>query len=170
MRTGLSLPDVKAIRRRYDEIFPGIPAFRDLYIGQAMDHGYVQSPFGPRRYIRVKRRFGRGANQAANAPIQSIPPHVVRRAMVRAHRELPKPARLILNVHDELTVTYPRELRDQVATCLTDILRTPVPELPALPIGMGTGLVFNIDIKIGENWGQLRTLRYENGEWNVQKD
>lgn len=167
MRSGIPLDEILEIRKKYDSLFPGVQAFRDAYISQAMALGYVQSPFGPRRMLHVTSRLGRGANQAANAPIQSIPPHVVRRAMIRMARELPSPARLILNVHDEVGVTAPPALREEVLTCMNDILRSPVPELPALPLGMGTGLVFNAEFKVGPNWGDAAEIVFADGRWSV---
>jgi len=105
----------------------------------------------------VQNRIGRAANQAANAPIQGIPPMVVRRAMVRMEKELPHGTRILGNIHDEIIITYPEEHEKRVLSAAIDIMRSPVPELPSTPVGMPGGLIFNIDVEVGSNWADLRT-------------
>jgi len=155
--SGNSIADVAVARQHYLKIFPGVEDFRRYYIHFAMKHGYVENPFGRKRYLWVRTPIGRAANQAANAPIQGIPPMVARRAMVRLEKELPHEARILGNIHDELIFTYPEGVEEEVLTCARDVMRSPVPELPAAPLGMVDGLVFNIDIEVGTNWANLKT-------------
>jgi hypothetical protein len=54
---------------------------------------------------------------------------------------------------------YPRQLRRDVYSCVHDNLRKPVPEMPASPLGMASGLVFNIDCEVGPHWGGLRDVQ-----------
>ena len=151
-----SIAEVAVARQHYLKVFPGVNDFRNYYISHAMKHGYVENPFGRRRYIWVQNRIGRAANQAANAPIQGIPPMVVRRAMVRMEKELPHGARILGNIHDEIILTYPAESERDVLSGAIEIMRSPVPELPATPLGMAGGIVFNVDVEVGSNWADLR--------------
>jgi hypothetical protein len=64
----------------------------------------------------------------------------------------------MLNVHDELGVTYPRHLRDVVEKIVRDALTSPIPEMPAAALDMHTGLRFNTDIKVGPNWAAVRKI------------
>ena len=158
-KSGRSIAEVAVARQHYLKVFPGVNDFRNYYISHAMKHGYVENPFGRRRYIWVQNRIGRAANQAANAPIQGIPPMVVRRAMVRMEKELPHEARMLGNIHDEIILTYPEEHEREVLTCAIDIMRSPIPELNATPLGMAGGIVFNVDVEVGSNWADLRTWK-----------
>jgi DNA polymerase I-like protein with 3'-5' exonuclease and polymerase domains/uracil-DNA glycosylase len=157
-RSKKSEAEVKVARAHYLKVFPGVEQFRNHYIHYAMKHGFVVNAFGRKRYVWVRSPIGRAANQAANAPIQGIPPMIVRRAMVRLAQELPAPAHIIGNIHDELIITYPEELEQKVIECVTDIMRSPIPEMPAKPLGMGDGLVCNIDIATGTTWANMRDI------------
>jgi DNA polymerase I-like protein with 3'-5' exonuclease and polymerase domains len=156
--SGKSLAEVAVARMHYLKTFPGVERFRTYHIEHAMKHGYVENPFGRRRYIWVRNKIGRAANQAANAPIQGIPPMVVRRAMVRLEKELPYESRLLGNIHDEILFTYPGEHEQEILDCANDVMRSPVPELQATPLGMASGLIFNTDVEVGTNWANLRGL------------
>ena len=155
-RLGVSLDEVRRAREMYFRMLPGVADTRQSFIRAAVERGFVSSPFGVRRYIRVERETGRAANQAANAPIQNIPPMVIGQRMLRLARELPKPARLWIQVHDEVGLTYPKELRAGVESCVREVFKMPVKEMPASPLGMAGGLVFPIDIEVGANWGAVR--------------
>lgn len=155
MRIRKTIDEVKEARSMYFKMLPGTQQYREDTIRFAQDNGYVESPFGFRRFVYIDNPFGRAANQACNAKIQNIPPVVTGRAMIGMHRELPKPARLWMQAHDELLLTYPKEMRQDVIECAIDWLRRPVPELYAPVLNMAGGLVFNIDIEIGDNWRDL---------------
>jgi DNA polymerase-1 len=157
-RLGVPLEEVKRARDMYYEMLPGVLDAREQFIMQAMSRGFVESPFGVRRYIRVETGKGRAANQAANAPIQNIPPMVIGYKMLQLARELPKPARLWLQVHDEVGLTYPKHMRDEVEKCVRDVFRVPVKEMPSAPLGQAGGLVFPIDVEVGANWGAVQDI------------
>jgi DNA polymerase-1 len=91
----------------YFERFPGIREYMDTTIGFAREHGFVQTLFGRRIHtpeIDAKGPQAGFAKRAAiNAPIQGAAADIIRRAMIRmpdAIRALP--ARMLLQVHDEL--------------------------------------------------------------------
>jgi DNA polymerase-1 len=150
--------EIREARDYYFKMLPGVSDYRNMMIGSAMDRGYVESPFRVRRYMRLTREKGRAANQACNMPIQNIPPMVIGTAMINIHRELPKPARLWMQVHDEILCVYPKTMRDVVAGCVLDNLRKPVPQMPAAPLGMAGGIVFNCDVEVGPHWGAVRKI------------
>jgi len=161
LRLHRPLKEIEEIRKQYFKMIPGVERYRSGMIQAVMDKGYVESPFGFRRYLYVTSEYGRAANQAGNMPIQNIPPVVIGRAMIGMHRELPKPARISMQVHDELVLTYPKELRQQVIECAIEWFRAPVPELAAPTLGMAGGLRFNIDIEIGPNWKKMKSFTKE---------
>jgi DNA polymerase I-like protein with 3'-5' exonuclease and polymerase domains len=157
-RNAIPLQEVMDTRDMLFKLIPGVEAFREHFIHQAMNNGFVETPFRTRRYIRVNYPYGRAANQAGNAPVQSVPPWVLRLAMIKLHRDLPKPARLWNQVHDEIDIITPPDLVWKVIEIAHQTITSPVPELPAEPIGMASGLRFASDIEIGPNWGALKPL------------
>jgi DNA polymerase I-like protein with 3'-5' exonuclease and polymerase domains len=154
-RNGVSLKQVLDLRRAFFAALPGVEDYRQRMIQSSMKYGYVESPFGVKREIRAERSVGAAANQACNAPIQNIPAMVTRNAMIRLAAELPPPSRMLTQIHDEILITYPEELGGQVEECVREVVGAPVPQMPAGPIGMGSGLRFGLDIETGEDWGHL---------------
>ena len=163
MRLHKTIDEVKQAREFYFKMLPGTLQYRRDTIAEARNLGFVESPFGFRRYVFIDNEYGRAANQACNAKIQNIPPIVTGRAMIGLHRELPKPARLWMQSHDEILLTYPKDMRQSVIECAIDWLRKPVPELSAPVLNMAGGLVFNVDIEIGNNWRDLVKVTREFG-------
>jgi DNA polymerase I-like protein with 3'-5' exonuclease and polymerase domains len=156
-RNQMALSDVHDMRTAYHKAMPGVQPFRDKYIGMSMDKGYVETPFRTRRYVRVDRPVGRAANQAGNAPVQAVPPWVLRRAMIHLHRELPSPARLWNQVHDEIDICTPPDKLDEVLEVAKHYVMAPVPE-------MGDGLRFRSDVEVGPHWGAL----YSEEQWRAE--
>ncbi|SIP94008.1 DNA polymerase I [Paracoccus thiocyanatus] len=91
----------------YFERFPEIRAYMDRTVAGAKQDGFVRTLFGRRIMTPGINQSGPaagGARRAAiNAPIQGAAADIIRRAMIRmpdAIRHLP--ARMLLQVHDEL--------------------------------------------------------------------
>ncbi len=99
---------------RYFERFPGIRTYMDDTVAFAKDHGYVQTLFG--RKIHTPEMSSKGpragfAKRAAiNAPIQGTAADVIRRAMIQMPAAIAHlPARMLLQVHDELLFEVPAD-------------------------------------------------------------
>ncbi|WP_109465623.1 DNA polymerase I [Albibacillus kandeliae] len=102
---------------RYFERFPGIRDYMDSTISFAKEHGYVQTLFGRRIHtpeINAKGPHAGFARRAAiNAPIQGTAADVIRRAMIRMPKAIADlPARMLLQVHDELLFEVPEDSVD----------------------------------------------------------
>jgi DNA polymerase-1 len=100
----------------------------------------------------VARRAGLEAQQlraAANAPIQGSSADIIKLAMVQLHRELAAahlPARLLLQVHDELVLEAAPEALDAVLEITRRTMETAV-EL-SVPLRVETG--------VGPNWMEAK--------------
>ncbi len=144
----------------FHKALPGVEDYRAHFINMAMSKGYVETPFRTRRFIRVNYPKGRAARQAGNAPIQSVPPWVLRRAMLKIADNLPKPAHLWSQLHDEVDIVTPPDLLDEVIDCARTYITAPVPELGAGEIGMHQGLEFASGVEVGPNFGALFKLEH----------
>jgi DNA polymerase-1 len=128
--TGVSQAEAKDFLSRYKQRYPKVFAFLELQERLALSRGYVETILGRRRPfafdpaglgrllgkdplaidLESARRAGMEAQQlraAANAPIQGSSADIIKLAMVQLHRELLSsglPARLLLQVHDELVL------------------------------------------------------------------
>src|SRR5690606_23852828 len=116
-RLGTSVAEARRFIEQYVERVPGARRYLDEQIAHAREHGWVAPLSGRRRYIpeirsdnHSVRQFGERA--ATNAPVQGTAADIIKLAMIDIHRELTarrSPARMLLQVHDELVFEVPRE-------------------------------------------------------------
>ncbi len=112
---------------RYFERFPGIRAYMDDTVAFAKEHGYVQTLFGRKIHtpeINAKGPHAGFSRRAAiNAPIQGTAADVIRRAMVRMPDAINGlPAKMLLQVHDELLFEVAEEAVDQTISVARDVM------------------------------------------------
>ncbi|WP_209598494.1 DNA polymerase I [Ruegeria sp. HKCCSP351] len=112
---------------RYFERFPGIRRYMDDTVEFAKEHGYVQTLFGRKIHtpeINAKGPHAGFSRRAAiNAPIQGTAADVIRRAMVRMPDAIAGlPARMLLQVHDELLFEVAEDAVDQVVDVARDVM------------------------------------------------
>ena len=166
--TGVSQADAKEFLGKYKQRYPKVFAFLELQERLALSRGYVETILGRRRPfhfdpnglgrlrgkdpleidLEVARRGGMEAQQlraAANAPIQGSSADIIKLAMVQLHRELQAaqvPARLLLQVHDELVLEAAPEALEPVLTLTRETMERAV--ALSVPLVVETG--------VGPNW------------------
>jgi DNA polymerase-1 len=94
----------------YFERYPGVKKFMDDVRVQAKEQGFVETVFGRRLYLpeindRNAQRRQYAERSAINAPMQGTAADIIKRAMIQVHDWLSTkavPARMIMQVHDEL--------------------------------------------------------------------
>jgi DNA polymerase-1 len=135
----------------YFERFPGIRAYMDDTVAFARQHGFVQTLFGRKIHtpeINAKGPTAGFARRAAiNAPIQGAAADIIRRAMIRMPEVLQGlPARMLLQVHDELVFEVDEDALDTVTARVREVM-----EGAALPaVHLDVPLV--VDAGHGPNW------------------
>ncbi len=138
---------------RYFERFPGIKGYMDATITFAKEHGFVQTLFGRRIHtpeINAKGPAAGFARRAAiNAPIQGAAADVIRRAMIRMPKAIAGlPARMLLQVHDELIFEVEEAVVDRLIAAARDVM-----EGAAHPaVDLDVPLV--VDAGQGANWAE----------------
>ncbi len=138
---------------RYFERFPGIRRYMDDTIAFAKEHGYVQTLFGRKIHtpeINAKGPHAGFARRAAiNAPIQGTAADVIRRAMVRMPEAINGlPAKMLLQVHDELLFEVDENAVDQTVSVARSIMEgasDPAVELDVKLV---------VDAGQGANWAE----------------
>ena len=166
--TGVSQAEAKDFLAKYKQRYPKVFAFLELQERLALSRGYVETILGRRRPfafdpsglgrllgkdpleidLEVARRGGMEAQQlraAANAPIQGSSADIIKLAMVQLHRRLHEsglPARLLLQVHDELVLEAAPEALEAAVTLTRETMERAV--TLTVPLVVETG--------VGANW------------------
>ncbi|CUH85184.1 DNA polymerase I [Thalassovita mediterranea] len=138
---------------RYFERFPGIRTYMEETKAFAKEHLYVQTLFGRKIHmpeINAKGpRAGFAQRAAINAPIQGTAADVIRRAMIRMPAAIAGlPAKMLLQVHDELIFEVDEAAADQVVERAREVMEGAA--APALH--MSVPLV--VDAGRGANWAE----------------
>jgi DNA polymerase-1 len=135
----------------YFERFPGIRDYMERTKKFAQEHGHVETLFGRRIHtpeINAKGPQAAFAYRAAiNAPIQGSAADIIRRAMIRVPAAIAGlPARMLLQVHDELLFEVEEGAVAEVITRVRAVM-----EGAALP---AVSLSVPIDVEAGQgpNW------------------
>jgi DNA polymerase-1 len=136
---------------RYFERFPGIRAYMDSTVEGAKATGYVQTLFGRRIHTPEINARGPGAGfakrAAINAPIQGTAADIIRRAMVRLPDLIADlPARMLLQVHDELLF----EVDEAAADDLIGRVKAVMEGAAAPAVHLDVPLI--VDAGRGPNW------------------
>jgi DNA polymerase-1 len=138
---------------RYFERFPGIRTYMDDTVKFAKDHNYVQTLFGRRintPEINAKGPQAGFAKRAAiNAPIQGTAADVIRRAMVRMPDAIADiPAKMLLQVHDELIFEVDAVAADDLITAARDVMENASDPAVKLDVKLA------VDAGRGDSWAE----------------
>ncbi|WP_170425956.1 DNA polymerase I [Ruegeria arenilitoris] len=138
---------------RYFERFPGIRKYMDDTVAFAKEHGYVQTLFGRKIHtpeINAKGPHAGFSRRAAiNAPIQGTAADVIRRAMVRMPDAINGlPAKMLLQVHDELLFEVAEDAVDQVIDVARDVMEGASDPAVKLDVKL------SVDAGQGANWAE----------------
>ncbi|WP_171101675.1 DNA polymerase I [Ruegeria sp. HKCCD7255] len=138
---------------RYFERFPGIRAYMDDTIAFAKEHGYVQTLFGRKIHtpeINAKGPHAGFSRRAAiNAPIQGTAADVIRRAMVRMPDAINGlPAKMLLQVHDELLFEVAEDAVDRLVSVAKEIMEGASDPAVKLDVKL------EVDAGQGANWAE----------------
>ncbi|MDX5350372.1 MAG: DNA polymerase, partial [Paracoccaceae bacterium] len=137
----------------YFERFPEIRAYMDRTVADAKSDGSVRTRFGRRINTPGINQSGPaagGARRAAiNAPIQGAAADIIRRAMIRMPAAIEGlPARMLLQVHDELVFEVEEGAVDALIARAREVM-----EAAAEPaVKLSVPLV--VDAGHGANWAE----------------
>ena len=145
--------EAQAFIDTYFQRFPGIRTYMDDTVMFAKENGYVKTLFGRKIHtpeIGAKGPHAGFAKRAAiNAPIQGTAADVIRRAMVRMPEAISGiPAKMLLQVHDELLFEVENAAVDQLKMVAKEVM-----EKASLPtIKLDVPLI--VDAGVGKNWAE----------------
>jgi DNA polymerase-1 len=138
---------------RYFERFPGIRTYMDDTVAFAKEHNRVETLFGRKIHTPEINAKGPGAGfakrAAINAPIQGTAADVIRRAMIRMDAAIAHlPAKMLLQVHDELVFEVDKDAADDVIAAAREVM-----ENAANPV-VKFDVPLVVDAGIGATWAE----------------
>jgi len=152
---GISNTQGRIFIDKYYEQYSSIRKFMDDTISKAESQEYLETILGRRRYISGINSSNKILKNAAeriakNTPVQGSAADIVKLAMLSLDKKLQEtesPARLLLQVHDELILECPddktviEETISMVKECMEGAMKLAVP--------------LKVSVEYGKNWGQF---------------
>ena len=128
--------------------YPGVKRFMDDTRMQARANGFVETVYGRRLYLPDIRASNQQLRQAAersaiNAPMQGTAADIIKRAMIGVDawcRLENFPARVVMQVHDELVLEVREDATDKVAAGIREQMAGAAELKVPLRIHIGVGM------------------------------
>ena len=149
---GIGRGDAQKYVDLYFERYPGVKRYMDETRRQARATGFVETVFGRRLYLPEIQSRNQALRQyaersAINAPMQGTAADIIKRAMIDVDDWLQHsqaPARLIMQVHDELVL----EVADEAIGTVVEQLRDHMARAAELKVPL------KVDVGVGRNWDE----------------
>lgn len=146
-RLELSLEESRAFIGEYFATYPAIRKYMSETVQKACEQGYVETMLNRRRYLpeinsnnRAVREFAE--RTAINTPIQGSAADLIKKAMIDIHRYMHEhdiPARLLLQVHDELVFEVRKNMLAKFSTQVKRIMESALPLNVPVVVDTGSG-------------------------------
>lgn len=155
---GVSYWRAKEFIDQYFSVYTGVRKYLDESIVFARENGYVETLLGRRRYLpeinSTVIMVRKGAERmAVNTPLQGTAADMIKKAMIEVVAEITEkklPARLLLQVHDELIIEVEEKAVLEVAKIIKEIMeKVLVLKVPVIA-----------EAKFGDNWGEMEGIKF----------
>ncbi|MDR0312264.1 MAG: DNA polymerase I, partial [Treponema sp.] len=149
----ISRTDATAFIEAYFRTYSGVRSFIDSLIKKTEQIGYASTILGRRRYIsainsRNKTEKAGAERIAVNTPIQGSAADIVKTAMIKLDAALlaaSSPARLLLQVHDELILECPKNMAKECG----ELVKREMENAVKLKIPL------RVSVETGKSWGDF---------------
>lgn len=149
----VSFTEAKRYIEKYFAQYPGVSAWMDQVIEDTKRNGYVATYWGRRRYvpgIYEKNRvlYDEARRIAINTVAQGTAAEIMKKGMIDLEQTLRKnglPAKMLLQIHDELLLSVPMAQQDATAALVKSVLESVVSwNIPLI-----------VTTRFGADWGQV---------------
>ncbi|WP_230467586.1 DNA polymerase I [Lujinxingia vulgaris] len=145
----ISMPEAKSYIDNYFERYQGVATYFEKLVADAVETGYALTMFGRKRLLPTLENKGAGrafAERAAiNTPIQGTAADIIKLAMIAIQDRIEAenwPARMLLQVHDELIFEIAEDALDELRPKICNMMETIVTlDAPLI-----------VDSGVGKNW------------------
>lgn len=121
--------------------YPGLLRYQEDIKEQVKTKGYLETPFGRRRYVT-------SLAQGMNFPMQSTAGDITLGAVWRAHQD---DLDIRLSVHDENVLNVPKDQFDDHLIRFKKTMERPIPELE--------NICFRVDYETGMDWYHMEKMK-----------
>ena len=143
----ISRSDAARFIEAYFRTYSGVRDYIDRLIRKTEETGYASTILGRRRYIhainsRNKTEKAAAERVAVNTPIQGSSADIVKTAMLKLDRALTaaaSPAKLLLQVHDELILECPKDAAKDTCRLIREEMESAVKLTVPLRVSVETG-------------------------------
>jgi DNA polymerase-1 len=150
---GIHRAEAQAFIDAYFKTYSGISRFMDALVEKAETLGYASTLMGRKRYIpainsRNKTEKSAAERVAINTPIQGSAADIVKLAMLNLDKALTggkSPAKLLLQVHDELILECP----EKDAKAVSALVKAEMENAVKLSIPL------RVSVETGKRWGDF---------------
>ena len=154
--TNMSVDEAKAFIDRYFSIHHAVKTYIDETKHRAHADGFAVTMFGRRRGFPeinsgIQMLVAMAERMAVNMPIQGTQADIVKMAMIAVDGWLTTskwPAKMLLQVHDELVFECDDKAVDAVAGGVKKIME----EIVSLSVPLV------VNVKVGKNWGEMEKI------------
>jgi DNA polymerase I-like protein with 3'-5' exonuclease and polymerase domains len=148
----VTVREMEGFFKKQEELFPSDAELKQIVVNECRRHkGRIEDAYGrvgvyPAIYSKDWSEKGRAERQAFNFRIQATEASIMKCITIEARQLLLGKAKLVLQVHDEITFECADEDADEVASILNSVVNG-VDWLPGIKLS-GTA-------KVGDNWYQV---------------
>ena len=157
----VTVKEAKEFLDRYKKLFSSMTSYLERLKVIALEHGYVETAFKRRRYIKdinSSLNFVRSQAErlAMNSPIQGTGADIIKLAMINIDKKIKEKGldgsvRMILQIHDELLFEIKEDKLDEIKNMLKEEMESIYP-LNKKPI------IMKVDMSFGDSWGDLSII------------
>jgi DNA polymerase-1 len=147
IHTKIESKTVADFQGRYFAAFPGIPKWHQHVAKEVLEHGYLVSLMGRKRWFFGRRNEPATIREAIAYDPQGSVGDILNTGMLQVWRA--GECILLLQVHDAILVQYREEVEDRVLPNLLETIQVPV------EIAHGRTLRIPSEAKVGWNWGTM---------------
>lgn len=137
----------KDFQAAYFGAFPCIPAWHESVFWALENLGFLESPFGRRRFFFGRPKEGATRREAVAHVPQSMTGDEINRGILRLWRA--NRVQLLVQVHDSILFQYPEEMEDEIVPWALETLQE------HLVLKRGRPFVVPTDAAVGWNWGYV---------------
>ncbi len=159
---GISRTEAGEFIDAYFSKYPGVRDFIASTLMECRENGYVCTMSGRKRYLRgirdyvslpdpKKKQLLEPERMAINTVIQGSAADMIKMAMIQLQRELKTrdwPARMLLQIHDELIFEVRDDFLDRLAELVRKVMTTVMP----------LSVPLRVDVKHGSSWAACELL------------
>lgn len=156
--------EVVEMKRKWDAALVQTVAWQKENAGLAKTQGWLVTPFGRKRWFYTEKYY----TESLSFIPQSSAADVIFKAMIGLYYEriglsleqarlicpcaeaLPRPALMVLQIHDALLLEYPQSMRSAIAGIVKRVMEQPISELG--------GYVFPVEMEVGLSWGEMEKI------------